>query len=212
MCSFCGFNATLCVQRYPFAPPPLDRFVDPDAAITQRENREMTRAIGKLERRYPQLRVSVCVMELPSGVDGREFGFWYLNRCEVHDDEERQQRLHQILILVDRNDQNVSVTVGYGLDCFMDDVFLQGTLERAAEQFRAKGYASGIAAWLKIIDRELISVHREAAYAVQRWERRGGSAPEIAAEHPTEQAPAAALPAKSIPAKPRAPRPAIIFK
>ena len=178
-CAFCGFSAQICMQRYPFSPPPLTRIVDPDGSVKPVEAKKMTKAIARLEKRFPQITVSVCVMNLPEGVDGREFGYWYLNRGEVHDEREMRRRMHHLLLIVNRTNHTVSVSVGYGLDCFLHDQFLHRTLERTAGTFASSGYAVGVANWLKSIRRELLSVQYEAQFAQKRWVRHHGSSESV---------------------------------
>ena len=170
-CNFCGFSAHLCVQRYPFTPPALDRFVDPDGSLSPADRRSLSRAIRRLEKRFPQITVTVASMSLPESVDGREFGYWFLNRSATKNDEEARRRLHHILVLIDRTSSTVSITVGYGLDCFLDDQFLFTSLDRVSTVFRRRGATGGICAWLKHISNELLPVQREAKFARERWSR-----------------------------------------
>ena len=170
-CGFCGFTAEICMRRFPFEPPPLQRFVDPDDSITDAEQRVMTKAIQKFEKRFPQIEMSVCVMRLPEGVDGREFGFWYLNRSRPKSPEARIARPHHILLIIDQTTRTLSATVGYGLDCFLDDVTLYDSLDKAEPSFSRGGYAKGIAQWLKILGKKMVDIHEEAVFALDRWER-----------------------------------------
>ncbi len=172
-CGFCGFTAQTCVQRYPFVPPPLDRFVDPDSALEPGERKVLNKALNRFEKRFPQVTVTVCVMQLPEGTDGREFGYWYLNRSLPRNPEERKRRQHHMLVIVDRSSHSVSVTVGYGLDCILDDVFLPRSLNEAEHHFKTRGYVEGIAQWLKLLTRNLGTALDEAQFAQERWERRG---------------------------------------
>lgn len=176
-CSFCGFTAQISVQRFPFEPPPLTRFVDPNGSLSNSEQRSLNKAISKFEKRFPQITVSVCVMTLPEGVDGREFGYWYFNSSAPTGPTEREQRIHKILLVVNEHDNTVSVTVGYGLDCFLDDITLDKISTKAEPKFRHGGLIRGIANWLKIVSHELTEIWDDASYAYDRWLRHHGENP-----------------------------------
>ena len=174
-CPLCGFTAQICVQRYPFEPPPLDRFVDAEGLLSATDKRTMERAIDWFEKRFPQITISACLTRLPKGVDGREFGFWLFNRSTPVDDEQKKQRDHTLLIVIDFSQKTISATVGYGLDCFLDDVVLSKSLDDAKPTLRKKGFAAGIARWLKLLSSRLVIVHDDAHYAADRYVRRGAA-------------------------------------
>ena len=174
-CPLCGFTADICLQRYPFEPPPLARFVDAEEILSAADKRKMERAFDWFEKRFPQITVSACMTRLPEGVDGREFGFWLFNRSTPVDEEQRKQRAHMLLIVIDCAQKTVSATVGYGLDCFLDDIALSTTLDDAKPTMRKKGFAAGIARWLKLLSPRLVDVHDDARYAADRYVRRGSA-------------------------------------
>ncbi len=167
-CPHCGFNAHICMARFPFKPPPLTRMMDSDNAIDTRGKKRLSKTIARLEKRFPQITVSFCVALLPNGVDGRQFGYWLLNRCPPTSELQAKRRLHHLLMLVDRNNETVSTSVGYGLDCFLDDVTLSKALHEAKDSYIRGGYVEGSIKWINIIRKKLVSIHEEAAAAYDR--------------------------------------------
>ena len=128
--------------------------------------------MANLRNVFPQITICSCFTRLPSGVDGREFGFWLFNRSVPTTPEEREQRLYTLLLVFDAAHQTLSATVGYGLDCFLDDIVLSKSLDDAKDKLRHKGIASGIQHWLKLLSRRLVPIHDAAHYEVNRHERR----------------------------------------
>ena len=167
-CPHCGFNAHICMARFPFKPPPLTRVMDSDNVIDARGKKRLSRTIARLEKRFPQITVSFCVVLLPDGVDGRQFGYWLLNRCPPASGLAAKRRMHHMLILVDRNNETVSASVGYGLDCFLDDVTLSKAFQEAKDSYAHDGYVEGSIKWINIIRKKLVSIHGEAATAYNR--------------------------------------------
>lgn len=168
-CPHCGFNAHLCVARFPFKPPPLKRVMDPDGVIDTHQKKRLSRTIARLEKSFPQITVSFCAVFLPDGVDGRQFGYWLLNRCPPASGLDAKRRLHHLLLLVDRNSKTVSATVGYGLDCFLDDMTLCRALQASRDRFIHEGYVEGSIKWINLIRKKLAFLHEKA---VIDWERR----------------------------------------
>jgi hypothetical protein len=168
-CPHCGFNAHLCIARFPFEPPPLKRVMDPDGVIDAHQKKRLSRTIARLEKAFPQITVSFCAAFLPEGVDGRQFGYWLLNRCPPVSGSDAKRRLHHLLLLVDRNSKTVSATVGYGLDCFLDDMTLCKALQASSDHFIHEGYIEGSINWINIIRKKLAVLHEKS---VTDWKRR----------------------------------------
>ena len=168
-CPHCGFNADHCIARFPFKPPPLTRVMDPDETLDAQQQKRLSRTIGRLEKAFPQITVSFCVICLPEGVDGRQFGYWMLNRCPPVSGLDAKRRLHHLLLLVDRNNKTVSATVGYGLDCFLDDITLYKALQASREHFIHEGFVEGSIKWINDIRQQLPALHEKA---VTDWKRR----------------------------------------
>jgi len=136
--------------------------MDPDKSLQTYQKKRLSKSIARLEKASPQITVSFCSLYLPDGVDGRQFGYWLLNRCKPESGLDAKNRLHHLLILVDRNHKTVSTSVGYGLDCFLDDMTLHQTLQRCREPFIHKGFVEGSIHWIDHIRKELPSIHEKA--------------------------------------------------
>lgn len=168
-CPHCGFSADRCIARFPFKPPPLKRVMDPDEVLDPHQKKRLSKTIDRLEKAFPQITVSFCSIFLPEGVDGRQFGYWMLNRCPPVSGLDATRRLHHLLLLVDRNSKTVSATVGYGLDCFLDDITLHKTLQASREHFVHAGFVEGSIKWINYIRKKLPAIHEKA---VSGWKRR----------------------------------------
>ena len=168
-CPHCEFTAESCLARFPFEPPPLKRLMDPDQSLKAYQKKRLSSSIERLEKAFPQITVSFCSLYLPDGVDGRQFGYWMLNRCKPASGLDARSRLHHLLILVDRNHKTASATVGYGLDCFLDDMTLYQTLQQSREHFLNKGFVEGSINWINRIRKKLPSIHEKAQID---WKRR----------------------------------------
>src|SRR5690349_1042369 len=120
-CPRCGYNAWTCVDRFPYSPPPLDRYIDVENRLSNEDRARIDRLIEDLESELPQVRVYVCIVKLLPGTDARECGFWMLNASVPRDEVEAGHRPWSVLLLLDTHASAASATVGYGLDPHVKD-------------------------------------------------------------------------------------------
>jgi uncharacterized membrane protein YgcG len=176
-CPQCGYDAWTCVDRFPYSPPPLDRYIDVENRLSNEERARIDRAIDYLEQEFPQVRLHVCIVKLLPGTDARECGFWMLNASIPRDDEEAQHRPWSVLLLVDTNASAVSATVGYGLDRFVSDEQLRAGLSAALTDWQQGSFCAGILKFVHHLHPMLKQVHRHAMAAARRNRRAAPPAP-----------------------------------
>lgn len=174
-CPFCSFTAMKCVSKFPYTPPPLTRFMDPQGRLSARDCKVASKKIDLLEKRLPQVRLFICITSLEKNTDVREFGFWLFNRAKPEIVMEPDARTHGILLMVDRSSRAASLTVGYGLDTFIDDVLLVRALKESERALKEGRYGEAFAK----LAAKLLDVLRErqtlAQFALEKWKRlRGG--------------------------------------
>jgi uncharacterized membrane protein YgcG len=174
-CPFCGFTAMQCMTKFPFEPPALSRFMDPQGRMSVVDVKLAGKQMDKLERRFPQVRMYVCITKLEGHVDVREFGYWLFNRSRPESEEARAERIYGLLLVIDRNSRRASLTIGYGLDVFVDDVELERVLENGAAEMQVGDYGRGVVKITKQLKETLTERHTLAEFVVQKWNRlRGG--------------------------------------
>ncbi len=161
-CLYCGYNAWTCVDRFPYNPPPLDRYVDAGRFLSSSDRARMDKVIDALEDAFPQVRLHVCLVKLPSGTDARECGFWLLNASVPRDEEESARRPWCVLLVIDLLSSTASATVGYGLDPYVRDDDLYLALEAAKKGFAAGHFRAGIIAFARRARQFLRRAHRLA--------------------------------------------------
>jgi hypothetical protein len=169
-CPRCRFTATLCLNKYPFLAPRLERLIDPEERFQSRDRRLLNRAADRFERHFPQTRVHVCATRLPQHADCREFGYWLFNISPPESSEDELRRYFSILIIVDRAHRSISATLGYGLDPFVDDGVLKHLLSQSLEDFQQGDYAQGIVHFLKVMEEHLRNEFREISESAAAWQ------------------------------------------
>lgn len=105
---------------FPFAAPALDDVVDPGNLLDRQAVSAVKGALGRLRRRFRQVRWCLCLVELPPEVNLRLFGFWLLNSARPEDDDP-EGPAWTVLLVVDTAGQAAAVTAGYALESFVAD-------------------------------------------------------------------------------------------
>lgn len=193
-CPRCGFTAAACLDRFPYEPPAFSRYIDPEEHLSPKMRRKADRSIRKLERLFPQITFHVCLLSLADGVDAREFGYWLFNRCAPVGVLGEQNRPYSMLLVIDQRSRTAAITIGYGLDSFLDDYVLGKAITDGAALMADGDYGLGISR----ITSDLLSVlknsHTRARFAFEKWQRHGSS------RHRTEDPlPPPAMPVAGIP-------------
>ena len=154
--------------------------MDPEERLSDKEYRKLDKAIQGFERRFPQLRFCVYLNRLPEAADAREFGFWLINHASPADGEDQSDRLRTILVVIDRQNRQASVTVGYGLDPFIGDDTGGRFLSDSKDDFIAGDFVAGTIGFMKRVNQHLSRVSRPACEAAERFRR--APKPDLVAE------------------------------
>ncbi len=166
-CPRCRFSALVCLQKFPLQAPHLTRLIDPEEALTSREGRTVERAIESLEKTFPQIRLHVCLTRLPEGADSQEFGYWIFNACRPVSDEEEQRRYFSLLLVIDRGNSSISVTLGYRLEVFLEDHALKKILSSSRKHFLAERYGRGVVNFVDQLSMVMRAAQRRFGHLVE---------------------------------------------
>ncbi|HEX2747286.1 MAG TPA: TPM domain-containing protein [Verrucomicrobiales bacterium] len=192
-CPHCGYNAWTCVDRFPYSPPPLDRYIDVENRLSNEDRARIDRSIDALESDLPQVRIYVCIVKLLPGTDARECGFWMLNASVPRDEEETGHRPWSTLLLLDTQASAASATVGYGLDHYVADDELRQALASSQAEFERGDFGAGVLKFVHHLHKVLKQAHRRAVARVRQKGRQeskpalrpaSAGAPASKARHP----------------------------
>lgn len=168
-CARCGFSGHTAVANFPYAAPALDRCIDPKHHLTDGTLLKIAESSGDLEERFPQVRISTCLIDLVPEANLREFGFWLMNASSIRDQSEAENRPWTILLVIDDANGRASVTSGYAIEPFLEEGDLESLLRSESRHFIAKDYGSVI---LRFIDGVLEILDARALQIDRRRERR----------------------------------------
>jgi uncharacterized membrane protein YgcG len=168
-CPRCGFSGHVAVAKFPFAAPPLEVFIDPVGYLSEDARAKIEKSLFSLKKRFPQVSLSICIIDLVAESDPREFGFWMFNASKVRNEQEKVDRPWTILLLIDDQNGRASVTPGYAIEPFLNDEDWDSLLWMERKHFFAKDYELGV---LRFIDGAMQILKEGAARSLRRTRKR----------------------------------------
>ena len=174
-CLSCGYGFEFAASMLPYEAPPLRKFIDFEGHLAREDIKDGQRALEKLRARFPQVTLCTCVVEVPDGVSVTEFGFWLFNQSVPNGPRMVERRLHSILFTIDPKRKEAALTVGYGLDPFVDDEALTRCLEAVHKPLAVGHYGRAIrrlcAALRPALDHGLRQAQAAMAAEIAEWKR-----------------------------------------
>ncbi|MGC6425877.1 MAG: hypothetical protein ACON5H_02645 [Akkermansiaceae bacterium] len=175
-CPRCRFSGTIAIQRYPFAAPEMECFVDPAGIFDEAAKRIIHARLEKLEKKFPQVRVRFAAVEIPEHVNLREFAFWFFNASPVKDLQEAECRPWTILLMIDPVIGRATVICGYAIEPFVDDAYWKTLLRMEHECFCKQAYKEVGLRFIEGADQILLTGAKRAGKkmgSLMREEKRG---------------------------------------
>lgn len=148
-CPNCQFDAHRSVEKFPFDPPVMERWMDNAKLFNAAARGEIDQFIDRLERQFPQVSLTICTVELDDPVSLSEFGFWMMNACRLQEGQGEENRAWRILLLMDVKRELLSLTPGYAIEAFMNDADWQDALKMMIPDMIAKDYRTSLSGFVK---------------------------------------------------------------
>lgn len=120
------------------------------AGVThERLRSDVTAASDALARRFPQVGLYFCLVNLDQDVRLSEFGFWMMNACQLQQGQTESDRAWSILLLVDVKTGMVTVTPGYAIEAFMEDSGWENLLKDISPQLHSEDYREALLGYVQ---------------------------------------------------------------
>jgi uncharacterized membrane protein YgcG len=100
--------------------------------------------LALFEKKFPQSLFSVFITELSPGASVAEYAFWLANRGRFSALEAVGSENFDLLLVIDAVAGTAALTVGYGLEKYLQESNLEDILASAAPAFREGDLADGI--------------------------------------------------------------------
>lgn len=115
-CPNCSYDFAASVESFPFAPPPLEFFMNPAELLPAEVSGEVRERYDRFRERFPDIRISFCFVQLAPGTPLSEFAFWLFNSAP----ESNDNQAWRLLLTVDLGAGRMSLNAGYALEPFID--------------------------------------------------------------------------------------------
>lgn len=149
-----------------FGPPPrhTQYLTDRSGRLPLREIKKLRALMRIFEKKFPQSLFSVFVTDQLQDVSISEYTFWLANRAHFSSIDAVGGKNFDLLLGLDLSAGAAAITIGYGLEHYLNEKDLQAALAAAQSAFCAGDYARGIRECIEF----LMDRMREIAKANER--------------------------------------------
>ena len=151
-CPSCAFDAQRSVQQFAMAAPVMERFMDQAGLFAQDDEKlkaDLDAAVDALGKQFPQLGWYFCTLEPDELLSLPEYGFWMMNACLLQDGQDERERAWSLLLLMDVKRGVLSLTPGYAIEAFIDDLEWEKALKVMAEHLSVGDYRAALLGFVR---------------------------------------------------------------
>ena len=158
-CQNCGYDFALSQVSLPFAPPPLEFVMNPAGLLPDTVADDVSEAYAAFRKRFPQIQVSFCFIQLTPGIPLSEFAFWLFNTAP----DPTEDRAWRMLVTIDLGAGQLSVNSGYALEPFIDPAAWSPALNSTATACAKAEWSEALTHFLHHADAILTTAWEVAA-------------------------------------------------
>lgn len=157
-CRQCGFSLEVADRSFGIAPALQKPISDLGGVLGSISRHRAAQIIAEVERRFPQLSIAAVLMEVPQQAPLIPYAFWLFNRGSLSSAVEKGGENRLVMLLIDTSSDRAIAMMGYGLEPFFQENYLQACLQAAHQPLVRKRYAQAIESFARELDRQLVEV------------------------------------------------------
>ena len=149
--------------------PAHSRFLtDRSGKLPLEEMEQLRAALRLFQTKFPQTLFSILITELPSGTSVAEYAFWLANRARLGGVDKALADNLNLLLVVDLIGNTSALTVGYGLEPYIQESDLQDVLDELATAIRERDLANGLRTCIEFLTQRMRELSATAKSARAR--------------------------------------------
>ena len=114
-CPRCGFRLDACSDVLGTHAPALDFLIDPGNILPESANGQLAPIHQELQKKFPQVSLSLCLIELNPPFKVNELAFWLINVAP----DSNADRAWKIVLVFDVAKHEAGLASGYGIEPFI---------------------------------------------------------------------------------------------
>ena len=198
-CAACGFHVGEVQQLLGTSNVKVERLIDHAGCLSLRDTHYLNLMLDDLERRFPQIFISVFLGSLPSQVNAPQAAFWLLNHGTAVRHEQSKPGHWGIALVLDLTQKHAGLSLGYSIEALLEPQAADTLLQRALPHFAHGEHARGVTALVSELDAQLQRRGRSRSRAIPS----GDSQPHLGLEPLTPAPPPAPRLAGTLPPRRR---------
>lgn len=174
VCPHCGGDLHRLQGVYRDFDKRVRRPHDVAGVLRIQQRRQMEGWIGRLEKAFPDLFISVALVALNDGQDVRSYGFWLMNAGDFDDVPPTAYEEGGVMLVLDVHKKQMCLHFGYLLDELVEEVEAFDLVSKAHPYLLESDYMSAVEVVLKKMKGFLAKKARESRKLAKKLEKGGG--------------------------------------
>lgn len=143
-CGVCAFDLPTLDDKLGKVLASIDPVMDVAHCLRLADKAPLEALIDDLERRFPQMHLSVFLGVLPAGMNVSEAGFWILNRGVRKRRDKVCDNRFGLLIMVEPAARQAGIATGYALESILEEGALVALLEKHSHHLWHSDYGTAL--------------------------------------------------------------------
>ena len=144
-CSSCGFRLDACSEILGAQAPQLEFLLDPGSCLPDGSAEQLAPLYQKLQKKFPQLALCLCFVELNPPLKPNELAFWLMNVAP----EATDRRAWTVTIVFEVSRFEAGLSPGYGIEPFIKPEAWSTFLGEVTTKAHAEGWVPALEDLLK---------------------------------------------------------------
>ena len=138
-------------------------FTDFTGSLSKTECRRIEKSRTHFHRHFPQIKIQIIISRLRQDFPVSVTLFWLFNLGGFGQEDQKLGKNRDVLIAVDPQKSQISLTTGYGLEPFLSNNAIDGILQDSTLFFQTGDIASGLEKLLESLSNHLAEICKDAS-------------------------------------------------
>jgi hypothetical protein len=165
-CEACGLSLELLSQSLGSNLVSLDALTDAAHCLRVREKEHLKHELDSFQQAFPQAFLAVYLGVFPTSPSPAEIAFWLLNHAAFQPSDPARLNERAALLIIDPVARTAGLTVGYGLEPFLQRATILAILRRVRTPLWHGEYAAAIELAITLIANALRKIGRRMSRQV----------------------------------------------
>jgi hypothetical protein len=153
-CPACGFSVARADEWFRFEVPPVAELIDMPDMLSKQDINYINKERTRLTRLFPDIFLSIMVLEAPDYRSLLEFVCWYHNQAQPPENGVNME--NGLILILDPGFRQAAMSVGYRLEPFLNPDHVETMLKACTEKAKKESPGKALASYIKNLREQLL--------------------------------------------------------